>query len=200
MANRSPNRRGIDSRSKLLEAGMAEFHQRGYAATGVDVVARRAQVPKGSFYNHFGSKQAYAAEVVDRYFERHLVKLREFLVDNNSSPMTRLRSYFDERTAFFQELGGQRGCMMGNLTLEAADESDLLRKHLAEHFATWSGMLAACISEAQTAGEIKSTIGASVLADFVLNSWEGALLRMKSERSIKPLEDAKAIIFGLVLS
>jgi TetR/AcrR family transcriptional repressor of nem operon len=38
-----------------------------------------------------------------------------------------------------------------------------------------------------------------VLANFILNSWEGAILRMRVEQSVTPLEDAKAFIFGILM-
>ncbi|MGX7704921.1 TetR family transcriptional regulator C-terminal domain-containing protein [Methylobacterium sp. Gmos1] len=200
MPNRAPNRRGADSRRKLLDAGLAAFHASGYTATGVDEISKSAQIPKGSFYNHFGSKQAFGAEVVDLYFERHLAKLHSFLGDRDRAPVDRLRAYFEERTGFFAGLGCKRGCMMGNLSLEAADHSEVLREHLAQHFGTWSALFAATIREAQEAGAVRSHFDADRLADFILNSWEGALLRMKAERSTKPLDDAQAVIFGSVLT
>jgi TetR/AcrR family transcriptional repressor of nem operon len=200
MANKALNRRGQESRRKLLEAGMAKFHANGYAATGVDVISKAAKVPKGSFYNHFGSKEAFGAEVVDAYFVRRLATLRQFLHDVEAPPLARLRSYFDERIANFEKLGCRRGCMMGNLSLETADQNEVLRRHLAEHFETWSSLFAQCIAEAQARGEIRSTTDPRLLADFVLNSWEGALLRMKAKRSIEPLKTAKMMIFATVLT
>jgi len=200
MANRVGNVRGQESRAKLLSAGLSALHVGGFAATGVDVVAKAAGVPKGSFYNHFGSKEAFGAEVVDLYFERHLDKLRSFFSDDALPPLDRLKAYLDERTAFFASLGCRRGCMMGNLSLEAADHSDLLRAHLAEHFGSWSGIFASCIREAQARGQVRAEADAALLADFLLNSWEGALLRMKAERSTKPLADFKTVVFGTVLS
>jgi TetR/AcrR family transcriptional regulator, transcriptional repressor for nem operon len=200
MANKAPNKRGQKTRRKLLDAGLANFHASGYAATGVDAVSKAAKVPKGSFYNHFGSKEAFGAEVVDLYFERRLGKLRQFLLDEEAPPLARLRTYFDDRIAYFEKLGCRRGCMMGNLSLEIADHNEVLRHHLAEHFETWSSLFARCIAEAQAQGEIRSTTDAGLLADFVLNSWEGALLRMKAKRSIEPLETAKAMIFAAILT
>jgi len=117
MVNKAANKRGQGSRRKLLETGLAQFHANGYAATGVDLISKAAKVPKGSFYNHFGSKEAFGAEVVDTYSERHMAKLRQFLHDERVSPLTRLQSYFDERIATFEKLGCRRGCMMGNLSL-----------------------------------------------------------------------------------
>lgn len=199
MANRAPNKRGVETRRKLLAAGISEFHARGFTATGVDVIAKSAEVPKGSFYNFFKSKNDFAAEVVDIYFERHRAKLLSFLTDAGMSPLARLKAYFDERIAFFTSIGFQRGCMMGNMTAETTDHSDVVRSSLATNFGTWSHLFAETIREAQAAGEIGATADADLLADFVLNSWEGAILRMRADRSAKPLLDAKTIIFGRVL-
>jgi len=55
---------------------------------------------------------------------------------------------------------------------------------------------AACIAEAQAAGEIDSAFAAEDLADFLLASWEGAILRMKVARTAEPLERFKRIAFA----
>ena len=86
--------------------------------------------------------------------------------------------------------------MMANLSIETADHVDVMRLRLAENFNSWSGVFADALREAQQTGESKSTADPEVLANFILNSWEGAILRMRVEQSVKPLEDAKAFIFG----
>ena len=189
------------TRRKLLDAGLDEFHSHGFNATGVDTIARTASVPKGSFYNHFGSKQAFGAEVVDCYFERHLVKLRHFLVDTNTPPLQRLRNYFDERIAFFTGTGAKKGCLMGNMALELADSEEIVRSRLASRFDEWALLLRHCIEQAQVEGQlqVQAHADAGTLADFVLNSWEGALLRMKVDRSIEPLKTARHLILTSIL-
>jgi len=199
VANRGPNKRGVETRKKLLAAGMAEFHARGFSATGVDVIAKTAEVPKGSFYNFFESKTAFAAEVVDLYFERHQAKLRQCFEDKSQSALSRLRNYFEERIEFFRSIGCVRGCMMANLSIETADHVDVMRLRLADNFNSWSGVFADALREAQQTGESKSTADPEVLASFILNSWEGAILRMRVEQSVTPLEDAKAFIFGILM-
>jgi TetR/AcrR family transcriptional repressor of nem operon len=187
------------TRRKLLDAGLSEFHAHGFHATGVDQIAKSANVPKGSFYNHFASKQAFGAEVVDCYFERHLTKLRHFLSDDEVQPLQRLHNYFDERINFFTENGGRKGCLMGNMSLELADHEEQVRIRLAERFSDWSLLLRECISQAQAAGEISKSADVPSLAEFVLNSWEGAILRMKVERSTEHLDTARRLIFSSIL-
>jgi TetR/AcrR family transcriptional regulator, transcriptional repressor for nem operon len=188
-----------ETKRKLLDAGLAEFHAHGFHATGVDQIAKSANVPKGSFYNHFDSKQAFGAEVVDCYFERHLVKLRRFLLDTEVAPLKRLENYFEERIAFFSESGGRKGCLMGNMTLELADTEERVRERLADRFGEWSLLFRECLAQAQAAGEIGAGHDIEALAEFVLNSWEGAILRMKVDRSTQPLETARRLIFSFIL-
>jgi TetR/AcrR family transcriptional repressor of nem operon len=198
MANRVLNKVGRDTREKLLAAGIAQFHVSGFNGTGVDQIARFAGVPKGSFYNFFESKEAFAAEVVDLYFDRHRLKLHEYLADEKLSPIARFREYFAERTRFFEGLGFQRGCMMGNLSVETADQSETMRLRLEVNFNAWTDIFAKTIREGQELGEISRAYDAETLANFVLNSWEGAILRMKAEKSIRPLETAMAVLFSIL--
>jgi TetR/AcrR family transcriptional regulator, transcriptional repressor for nem operon len=89
---------------------------------------------------------------------------------------------------------------MGNLSLEVADQRESMRLKLRDNFRDWSTIFSEAIAQAQAAGELTVKTDAKVLANFILNSWEGALLRMKTERSVKPLNDAKKIIFENILS
>ena len=56
-------------REQLLDKGLQVLHERGFNATSVQDITEAAGVPKGSFYNHFESKEDLGAEVVLRYLE-----------------------------------------------------------------------------------------------------------------------------------
>jgi len=56
---RTPRRRRKEARpAELIEAGLQEFAQHGFAATRLDDVARRAGVAKGTIYRYFSDKEA----------------------------------------------------------------------------------------------------------------------------------------------
>jgi AcrR family transcriptional regulator len=61
-----PNRaeRAADRRQAIIDAALDEFVDRGYAATRLDDVAKRAGVAKGTIYLHFKDKQALFEELV----------------------------------------------------------------------------------------------------------------------------------------
>ena len=172
------------------------IHAEGYAATGIQAIVDGADVPKGSFYNHFASKEVFGAEVIDAYSDRAQARLRDFLCNPDVAPRDRLEAYFDDRIGAFSGSNYIRGCLLGNFSSEAADHSALIREHLVKQFDLWSGLIETCIAEAQKQGTIGDQFPAALLARFVLNSWEGALLRMRVEKSDAALLEFKAIVFG----
>ncbi|MBN3789182.1 TetR/AcrR family transcriptional regulator [Burkholderia sp. Ac-20353] len=198
-ARRGP-RPNPHTRSDLLRAGLRLLHDSGYAATGVKEIVDAAEVPKGSFYNHFESKEDFGKEVVDAYFERGLGELRALLTNESIPPLVRLHTYFDERIRGYRAGGYLRGCLMGNLSLEVADHSTVIRERLATHFKTWAALFEDCIAEAQATGAIGTRLPAPLLAQFILNSWEGALLRMRAEKSDAPLYEFTEVVFRSVLA
>ena len=187
------------TRDNLIRVGVKMLHEAGYSATGIKEIVDAAKVPKGSFYNYFESKEAFGKEVVDVYFDHGLAELRALLDDNDVPALLRLKAYFAKRIRDYQGAGFVRGCMLGNLSLEIADHSPMIRERLATHFGTWSSLFEACIAEAQSSGEIRSQASAAVLSQFLLNSWEGSLLRMRSEKSDEPLHQFMEVVFGSLL-
>ena len=113
-------------------------------------------------------------------------------------PRDRLRRYLDLITGKLAHDGFTRGCLIGDFSLEASGSSEMLREQLDEIFREWRAPFAACIAEAQAAREIASDFDADELADFLLASWQGAMLRMKVERSAAALERFKTIAFQTV--
>lgn len=199
----TPGRRGPKpnphTKDKLVRAGAQMLHEAGYTATGVKDIVNAAEVPKGSFYNHFESKEALGKEVADFYFNSAFPKLRAHFEDSGVPPLERLRTYFDGWIRMYQAAGYVRGCLLGNLSLEVADHSDAIRSSLTTHFRTWSRLFETCIAEAQMTGAIANRLPASLLAQFLLNSWEGALLRMRADKSDVPLKDFTEVVFGSLL-
>jgi TetR/AcrR family transcriptional repressor of nem operon len=171
------------------------IHADGYAGTSIQSIVETASVPKGSFYNFFTSKEEFAAEVIEAYSNRGQERLRTFLLNPDVAPLARLEAYFDDRIEAFRASKYGRGCLLGNFSAEAADQSALIREGLTKHFGAWCDLFATCIAEAQKQREIGDQFPASLLAKFLLNSWEGALLRMRAEKSDTPLLDFKEIVF-----
>ncbi len=186
-------------RDKILDAGLKVMFRKGYIGSSVRDIVAEADAPQGSFSNHFRSKEAFSREVLDRYFD-HVKGLVSQALDNASlPPRERLRRYLDIITRQLEADDFTRGCLIGDFSLEAAPQSEMLRERLSVIFGEWRAPFAACIAEAQATGEIASDFAPTELADFLLASWEGAILRMKVERNPEPLDRLKTIAFANVL-
>jgi AcrR family transcriptional regulator len=57
-------------RDRLIAAAIAEFDAHGYAKASLNRILDAAQMSKGQFYHHFGSKQALYVALVEHMIER----------------------------------------------------------------------------------------------------------------------------------
>jgi TetR/AcrR family transcriptional repressor of nem operon len=186
------------NREDILNAGLKVMFRSGYQGATVRDICAAADAPHGSFTNHFRSKEAFAQEVLDRYFAGLQESVRKALDDRSLTPRQRLKRYLDIISGVLAGAKWNRGCLIGDFSLETTSQSKLLRERLEAIFQEWRAPFASCIAEAQTIGEIDSTFHPIDLAEFLLASWEGAILRMKVERGPVALERFKKIVFQTV--
>ena len=185
-------------RDQILRAGLPVMFRSGYHAASVRDICRAAGAPQGSFTNHFRSKERFAAEVLERYFGYLKGLISDALDDQSLTPRQRLKRYLDLITDKLKRDRWTIGCLIGDFSLQTSSHSKLLRQRLDKIFQEWRTLFASCIAAAQSAGEMDSQFDATELAEFLLASWEGAILRMKVERSPSPLERFKTIVFETV--
>jgi TetR/AcrR family transcriptional regulator, transcriptional repressor for nem operon len=185
------------NREQIVEAGLKCLVEKGFNAVGVQDITDTAGVPKGSFYNHFVSKEALGVEIVERYGANQT--RREILTDPSVPPLQRLRRHFDRISALFAESHFKRNCILGGFSAELANQSETIRESLRKLYGQWTKDIEATIAEAQTKGEIANNTKASDLAAFLLDSYEGALLRARVERSRKPFDRFMKFAFGQLL-
>lgn len=190
----------VDHREELLNAGVAALHSKGFNGCGVQEITGAAGVPKGSFYNYFESKEAFSAEVLEHYWEQGARKNLEILSDESIPALTRLKTYFSQRAAVHAAGHYERGCMLGNLATEVTGESRLVRDRLAGLFAGWVRVVGNCIREAQQNGEIDSALDPMTLAEFLINAWQGAVMRAKVDRDSGSLDRFMDVVFSRLLA
>ena len=179
-------------REQLIEAGTAVFHRAGFHGCSVEDITRAAGVPKGSFYNHFESKEDLAVEALSRYVE----STPQGVLSNASvPPVKRLKRYFELLAADFVASKYQRGCLVGNLSAELADHSPKVQAKLGALFVSWTKSLAEVVKQGQASGEIQSTLEAATLAGFLLSAWEGTLLRVRATRDERLLKQFQRAAF-----
>jgi TetR/AcrR family transcriptional repressor of nem operon len=187
------------TREHLLAVGLKRLRSTGYTATGVKEILDLASVPKGSFYHYFPSKEAFAGEVFQLYAEGEIRRAERILGDRKVPPLKRLRRYFEELISVYGHSAEISGCLVGSMSLEVADHSPKLQTQIQTVFGVWQKGIADALREAVERGDLPKSTRSDALADFLLNSYEGALVRMKAEKSDKPLENFLHFAFNVLL-
>jgi TetR/AcrR family transcriptional repressor of nem operon len=183
-----------DIPERLLAAGLDLFLRQGYNGTGIQQITDQAGVPKGSFYNHFSSKEAFGAAIVDLYSEYSRKSWMRWMRGAPSEPMAAIRHVFGAMLEHHERARCTSGCLIGNLAAEVAPTSKLCRERLRVAQLAWRERLAELVRAAQDAGEIRDDMDPTALSALTWSVWEGALLRMKVEGSARPLRESIAMV------
>src|SRR6202161_2131370 len=125
-----------NTREQIVKAGLKCLLERGYNGVGVQDITATAGVPKGSFYNHFDSKEALGAEIVERYGAD--TTRRQVLLDKSLPALARLRGHFERLNEVFVKAKFERGCLLGNFSAELSNQSAVIRRELAALYQRWS--------------------------------------------------------------
>ncbi len=160
----------------------------GYHGTGLQEILDAVRIPKGSFYNYFDSKEAFCAEVIHHYIEPFIIQLQKHLQQPDVDGLNALKCYFNELISELEQNQFKGGCLLGNLMGELGDNSDICRSALQMAVKRYRDLIKEGLLKAQHEGQIRTDLPAEVMADLLVNTWQGVLLRMKIEKSVAPLQ------------
>ncbi|MCX7098623.1 MAG: TetR family transcriptional regulator C-terminal domain-containing protein [Methylococcales bacterium] len=184
------------NKTKLLSQGVTLLMQQGYHGTGLKEILDAVQIPKGSFYNYFGSKENFAAEVIVHYINPFIEQLGEHLQQSDNDALSAIQRYFNALIAELEQAGFKGGCLLGNLMGEIGDTSELCQTALFTSVRRYRDLLESGLLKAQQEGTVRTDKSAEELADLLVNLWQGALLRMKIEQSSTPLKQCCENLLG----
>lgn len=188
----------VNVREQLIDGGLQTLYRQGFNGCSIQDITEAAGVPKGSFYNHFASKEELALATLERFWEAN-EKRRTVLSDSSLDPVERLRLHFQLLSDALARAQFQHGCLIGNFSSEMALYAEV-RNRLGDIYATWTNRIATCIDEAAKAGRVCANASPASIAAFLINSWEGAVLRAKVEQRRDALDDFSAVVFSSVFS
>lgn len=176
-------------REKLLDQGVHMLMTQGYHGTGLKEILDIVRIPKGSFYNYFGSKEEFAAEAISHYIEPFIQQLGVHIQNPQLDGLSALKRYYTELITEIEQSGYKSGCLLGNLMGEIGDTSEICRHALMTAVDRYSKLQRTALARAQQEGTVRTDRSADNMADLLTNSWQGALLRMKIEQSVEPLNE-----------
>lgn len=184
----------------LLEKGMLLLWSNGYNATSVNDIVKAAEIPKGSFYFYFDSKEDFAVKAIEAYFEQMIAPVVEILHNTSVSPKQRILNLYEHRAHVLkEELNCKMGCLACNVGNEMAEHSEKIRNAINEKERLVHQFITDVVLEAQEHGEIDSSLSAAELVAFMEDAGKGAMISMKAKQSSEPIDNFVAIIRSVIL-
>ena len=188
------------NRENIIKTGLKLIHLNGYTATGIKEITDAVDIPKGSFYNHFESKEQFGIEVL-RYYENLVVEhLEKVLGDTTHPPLERMRRFFRQSIENFETtLEYRYGCLAGNFGAELGDVNPLISEATFKTLEAFKTRFAICLNEMIADGDLPDETDTGELAEFITNGWQGAMLKMKASRNAYPLQVFYRYTFEVLL-
>ena len=176
------------TREKIIQDCLGLVATRGFNGTSMADISEKAAILRGSFYNYFKNKEEFISAVLDSYAEQWEKGVFEVLRNRTMSAKARFAAFFERMKQMTESMQFSQGCFAGNLSQEMSGVSDKFASQVEKVFSRVQSHIAAALKEAQENGQLSQDEDANTLAEIILNSIEGAILREKSARSSRPIE------------
>nr|WP_024967948.1 TetR/AcrR family transcriptional regulator [Pantoea sp. IMH] len=180
-----------DTREHLLITGEKLCVHRGFTGMGLIELLKVAEVPKGSFYYYFASKEAFGVAMLQRYFARYHQRFSVFMADHQLNQRQRILDYYQQSMTEFCQDHAFSGCLSVKLSAEVCDLSEAMRNALNAGSKALISTLTVAIDRAEREGTVKLLSNTSDgCAQNIYMLWLGASLQSKISRDIMPLNSA----------
>lgn len=110
-----------DTREHLLATGELLCMQRGFTGMGLSELLKTAEVPKGSFYHYFRSKEAFGVAMLERHYAAYHQRLATHFDTGAGNYRDRILAYYQETLNQFSQHGIISGCLTVKLSAEVCD-------------------------------------------------------------------------------
>ena len=194
-------RRSEHTREALIEAGIEQLSEHGYHGTGIKQILDEVNVPKGSFYNFFASKEAFVAEVINHYSRNLLNQLTEFMEGEGKvlTPIEQLRAIYRYSLKQYASHEFKKSCLVGSIATEISAESEMCRLELERAMKKWLTFFSAIFAQAQAQQLVRDDISPTDMASVYWAVWEGALIKMKMSADTKPVKKIMELMIETLL-
>ena len=184
--------------NKLLQTGIGMMMTNGYHNTSINAVIKEAKLPKGSFYYLYKDKKSFALDALRNYNDGLIGRFDELASNDAYTPMEAIKLFFQRGIDALKASNYSNGCFLGNMGQEMSNIDEDFRAVILQGFERLREGLSAHLKKAQEAGELNLDADTDVYAELIIHAYHGALLRMKTSKSKKPLDIFMHHFFSLV--
>jgi TetR/AcrR family transcriptional repressor of nem operon len=187
------NSQNTEIRQHILDTAKPIILGKGFSAVGLNELLSAAEVPKGSFYYYFKSKESFGEALLDSYFESYQVRLEALLNDEHKSGAERIMNYWQRWLDTQSSDDVDTKCLVVKLGGEVSDLSEAMRQALQRGTDMIIRRLAECIEAGCADGSLAKSLDAAETALVLYNLWLGATVLTKIRRDRSALEAAMSI-------
>lgn len=160
----------MNKKESITVTAAGLIHEKGYNSIGIKGILDELDIPKGSFYYYFKSKEELGIAIIELYID-DVKKAMEGCDDS----LDGLVCFFN---IFFQrliEMEMKRGCPIGNLVLELSDAGETFRLKLLEWYLTVEDWISRVL-------DAQGVSSAALKAKMLIASFEGAMMISKLDK------------------
>jgi TetR/AcrR family transcriptional regulator, transcriptional repressor for nem operon len=178
------------ARQTILETAQSIVGAKGFSAVGLNEILQAADVPKGSFYHYFHSKDAFGVVLLDTYFDHYVQGMAQLFDAPGLSQHAKLMRYWqcwiDNQTGCTD--AGK--CLAVKLGAEVSDLSEPMRLALDRGTSRTITLLAVAIGRGVEDGSLTVTQAPQSLARSLYALWLGTSVMSKITRTSAPFDQA----------
>lgn len=187
-ANLSTNN---ETKERILDAAEAIMLEKGFNGVGINEILKSVNVPKGSFYHWFPSKEQFGVELLKHYGLDAITHKEKWLFNRAMIPSAhdRFIAYLESGITCFIENECRQICLIVKLSAEVSSWSETMRQTMEGFYQRVMEVYQAVIEEGQAQGTIRNSLNARDAAAVIHDAWLGAYIRASISRSVQPGRD-----------
>lgn len=183
------NAKTNDTRQHILDVGYQLVVTKGFTSVGLSALLKEADVPKGSFYHYFKSKEQFGEALIQDYFQQYLERISALLIDAPGTGLERVTDYFSRWMQVENGVCNANRCLVVKLSAEVSDLSDPMRSALKTGADKVINIIASCIEAGIQDGSI-ARVDSKIMAQTLYQLWLGASLLNKLNQDLSGLQQA----------
>lgn len=194
------NNQAKSTRQVILDTAQVIVGRKGFSAVGLNEILQAAEVPKGSFYHYFNSKDAFGVVLLDSYFDHYIKGMQQLFDQPGLSGFAKLMRYWHSWVDNQTSCTDTGKCLAVKLGAEVSDLSEPMRLALQRGTARTIALLAEALQYGVEDGSLLAQAHPESLARRLYALWLGTSVMSKITRTSAPFDEALLLTQHLLQS